>query len=58
MVKVDNSHELYELQVDDRCKDSVVVDKDVVEPIWWDSVSTVDLARRYWWSNGVVGVGG
>ena len=45
MVKVDDSDELDELSVDDRCEDSVVIDMDMVKTVWWYSIVAVDLAR-------------
>jgi hypothetical protein len=50
-----NSDELNELQVDDGRKDTIVVNEDMVESVWWYSVVAVDLAGGYWWACGIVG---
>ena len=45
VVEVDNSDELNELNVDNRCQNAIVVDVDLVEAVWWYTVETIDLTR-------------
>ena len=45
VVEVDDNDELNELNVDNWCKDSIVVNVDMVESVWWYTVETIDLTR-------------